>query len=120
MTAPLHVTAQNFEREVTHSAQPVLVDFWAEWCAPCRLIAPIVETLAEEYAGTLKVAKADVDQLPELADRFNVRSIPTLGLFVDGQLVKRIVGYVAKPELKKQIDALLRTLPKPGIVSAGA
>lgn len=117
MTGPVHITAQNFEHEVVGSAQPVLVDFWAAWCAPCRLIAPIVADLAGEYAGTLKVAKLDVDEVPDLANRYQVQSIPTLGLFVHGHLVKRIIGYVPKPELKKQLDAVLRTLPQPGPVS---
>lgn len=120
MTAPVHLTAQNFEHEVTHSPQPVLVDFWAEWCAPCRMIAPIVAALAEEYAGKLAVAKLDVDELPELADRYGVRSIPTLGVFVGGQLVRRIVGYVPRAELTRQLDALLRTLSQRGIASANA
>lgn len=120
MTRPVHITAQNFEPEVVRSDQPVLVDFWAAWCAPCRLIAPIVEDLAGEYAGTLKVAKVDVDEAPELADRYQVQSIPTLGLFVHGNLVKRIIGYVPKPELKKQVDAVLRTLPQPGPVAGSA
>src|SRR3972149_11615994 len=112
MATPVHITAQNFEVEVTRSATPVLVDFWAAWCAPCRLVAPVVEGLAHDNAGTLKVAKVDVDEVPELADRYNVQSIPTLALFVQGQLVKRIVGYVPKPELQRQIDRGLRTLPR--------
>lgn len=115
MTTPVHITAQNFEKEVVQSAQPVLVDFWAAWCAPCRMIAPIVEALADEYAGTLKVAKLDVDELTELANRYQVQSIPTIGLFVHGNLVKRIVGYVPKGQLKRQIDTVLRTLPRDGV-----
>lgn len=111
------VTGDSFETEVIQSTTPVLVDFWAAWCAPCRLIAPIVADLASEYAGTLKVAKLDVDEAPDLANRYQVQSIPTLGLFVHGHLVKRIIGYVPKPELKKQLDAVLRTLPQPGPVS---
>lgn len=117
MAKPVHITAWNFEEEVLQSAQPVLVDFWAAWCAPCRLIAPIVEDLAGEYQGILKVAKLDVDEVPELADRFKVQSIPTLGLFVQGYLVKRFIGYVPKPELKKQLDAVLITFPQPRVVS---
>lgn len=119
MAKPVHITTRNFEEEVLRSSQPVLVDFWAAWCAPCRLIAPIVEDLAGEYAETLKVAKVDVDEVPELADRFQVQSIPTLGLFVHGDLVKRIIGYVPKPALKQQLDAVLTTLPQPRPV-AGA
>jgi len=118
MATPVHITAQNFEVEITRSTTPVLVDFWAAWCAPCRLVAPVVEALAQDNAGTLKVAKVDVDEAPELAERYNVQSIPTLALFVQGQLVKWIVGYVPKPELQRQIDAVLRTLPKRTVASA--
>src|SRR3989304_10447023 len=106
------LTDQNFDQEVLKADRPVLVDFWAAWCAPCRLVAPVVEALAHDNAGTLKVAKVDVDEVPELADRYNVQSIPTLALFVQGQLVKRIVGYVPKPELQRQIDRGLPTLPR--------
>jgi thioredoxin 1 len=105
MATPVHITAENFEAEVTRATTPVLVDFWAAWCAPCRLVAPVVEALALDNAGTLKVAKVDVDELPELADRYHVQSIPTLALFVRGQLVKRIIGYIPKTELQRQIDA---------------
>jgi len=120
MATPVHVTAQNFDREVVQSGTPVLVDFWAAWCGPCRLIAPIVEEVAKEYDGTLKVAKVDVDELPDLASRYQVQSIPTLALFVHGALVKRIIGFVPKPELKRQVDAVLRTLPRTGPASRNA
>lgn len=120
MATPVHITAQNFDSEVVQSGTPVLVDFWAAWCGPCRLIAPIVEEVAREYDGALKVAKLDVDELPELANRYQVQSIPTLALFVHGSLVKRIVGFVPKPELKRQVDAVLRTLPHVGIASGNA
>ncbi len=120
MATPVHITAQNFDGEVVQSGTPVLVDFWAAWCGPCRLIAPIVEEVAREYDGTLKVAKLDVDELPELANRYQVQSIPTLALFVQGDLVKRIVGFVPKPELKRQVDAVLRTLPQASVASGNA
>lgn len=118
MATPVHITAQSFEREVARSGEPVLVDFWAAWCGPCRMVAPVVEVLAGEYTGTLKVAKLDVDEAPELANRFHVQSIPTLALFVNGQIVKRIVGYVPKAELKQQIDAALAGTRQSGATSA--
>jgi thioredoxin 1 len=107
MAQPLHVTEQSFEREVLQADIPVLVDFWAEWCAPCRMIAPIVEEFAREYEGRLKVAKVDVDENQTLAMKFNIMSIPTLGIFKSGQLVERIVGYMPKAELKRRVDAAL-------------
>jgi len=107
MAQPLHVTEQSFEREVLEAGIPVLVDFWAEWCAPCRMIAPIVEEFAREYEGRLKVAKVDVDENQTLAMKFNIMSIPTLGIFKSGQLVERIVGYMPKAELKRRVDAAL-------------
>ncbi len=107
MAQPVHVTEQSFEREVLQAEIPVLVDFWAEWCAPCRMIAPIVEEFAREYEGRLKVAKVDVDDNQTLAMRFNIMSIPTLGIFKRGQLVERIVGYMPKAELKRRVDAAL-------------
>lgn len=108
MNKLVHITEQNFEAEVLKAEQPVLADFWAAWCGPCRMIAPIVEDLANEYAGTLKVAKVDVDENPDLAERYNVQSIPTLAIFKGGQFVKRIVGYMPKAELKRQIEAVLK------------
>lgn len=107
MSQPVHVTEQSFEREVLQAEIPVLVDFWAEWCAPCRMIAPIVEELAREYEGRLKVAKVDVDDNQTLAMKFNIMSIPTLGIFKRGQLVERIVGYMPRAELKRRVDAAL-------------
>lgn len=107
MSKPVHITEQNFEAEVLQADLPVLADFWAPWCAPCRLIAPIVEDIAHEYDGRLKVAKIDVDENPDLATRYGVMGIPTLGVFKGGQLVSRIVGYVPKAELKRHVDAAL-------------
>jgi thioredoxin 1 len=109
MAKPTHVTEETFEREVVQADLPVLVDFWAEWCGPCRMIAPIVEEFAREYEGRMKVAKVDVDTNQGLAMRFNIMSIPTLGLFKGGQLVERIVGYMPKAELKRRVDAALAT-----------
>ncbi len=96
MGKPVEVTEQNFEQEVLQSELPVLVDFWAEWCQPCKRIAPIVEELAQEYDGRLKVAKCDVDANPQLPGRFNIMGIPTLILFKNGQPVETIVGLRPK------------------------
>jgi len=103
------VTEQAFDSEVLKSAIPVLVDFWATWCGPCKMIAPIVEALAGEYTGKLKVVKLDVDENGGVAAKYNVMSIPTLGIFSKGELVERIVGYMPKEQLKKRIDAALAT-----------
>ncbi|MDR7418476.1 MAG: thioredoxin [Armatimonadota bacterium] len=108
MAKPLAVTEQTFESEVLKSEIPVLVDFWAEWCGPCRMVAPIVEELAGEYAGRLKVTKVDVDDNQRLAIRYSVMSIPTLGLFRDGEMIERIVGYMPKQELKRRLDGALQ------------
>jgi thioredoxin 1 len=101
------VTEQAFDTEVLKASVPVLVDFWATWCGPCKMIAPIVEDLAGEYAGRLKVVKLDVDENGGVAARYNVMSIPTLGIFRNGELIERIVGYMPKEQLKKRIDAAL-------------
>jgi len=103
------VTERDFDAQVIQSDVPVLVDFWAEWCGPCRMIAPIVEDLAGEYEGRLKVVKVDVDENNALAYRYGVMSIPTLGIFKGGQLVERLVGYMPKPELKKRIDQVVNS-----------
>ena len=94
------VTVNNFEKEVLRSDKPVLVDFWATWCGPCRMLAPTVAAIAEERAEVLKVGKVDVDQEPELARRFGIMSIPTLILFKDGQAVRQTMGYQPKEALE--------------------
>ena len=101
----LHVTNASFEAEVLRSSEPVLVDFWATWCPPCRMIAPAVEELASEYAGKAKVAKLDVDENPEIAQRYGVQSIPTLLVFKDGQVVEQRVGALPKAEMARMLDA---------------
>lgn len=106
-TKPIVVHAGTFEHEVVRSDLPVLADFWASWCAPCRMIAPIVEELAGEFAGTLKVVKIDVDANAELASRYEIWSIPTLGLFRGGKLVQRFVGYQPKAALQQKLQAAL-------------
>ncbi|MDI6028412.1 thioredoxin [Corticibacterium sp. UT-5YL-CI-8] len=96
-------TTINFEADVIQSNTPVLVDFWAPWCPPCRAIAPSLEEISDELEGKLQVIKVDIDQNPELAQRFGVRSIPTLKVFVDGKVAKEIVGAMPKPALLAQI-----------------
>ena len=100
------LTDSNFEDEVTNSANPVLVDFWAEWCGPCKMIAPILDEIANEKAGQVKVAKVNVDQAPALSARFQIRAIPTILLFKDGQVKEQIVGMTSKRDLISKIDAL--------------
>ena len=95
---------QNWDREVLQSKDPVVVDFWAEWCAPCRMIAPLVEALALEYAGRVKVGKLDVDSSPEVAGRYDIRSIPTLLVFRGGQVVEQRVGALPKAELARLVE----------------
>jgi thioredoxin 1 len=94
------ITAANFDAEVTNSDVPVLIDFWADWCAPCKMIAPVLDELAEDYAGRLKVAKLDVDAEPDLAANYNVVSIPTLLLIKDGTVVNQHVGAGPRPVLE--------------------
>jgi thioredoxin 1 len=99
----VEITDANFDTEVAASDVPVLVDFWAEWCGPCRMIAPVVEGFAEEYTGKLKVGKVNVDENGNTAMRFNIRGIPTLLLFKGGQVVDQRVGAVGKGDLVKMI-----------------
>ena len=97
----------NFEQEVTKSPLPVLVDLWAAWCAPCRMIAPVVEELAEKYQGKMKMGKLNVDDHPQVAAQFRIMNIPTLLLFKGGQEVDRIVGVVPKEELTRRIERVM-------------
>lgn len=107
MASPFVVTDADFEEKVVKASRPVVVDFWAEWCAPCRIIAPIVEELAQEYDGRVDFAKMDVDSNPQTAVKYGVRSIPTLLLFKDGKAVGQVVGAVPKTVLRKRIEAVL-------------
>lgn len=100
MANEVTITTENFESEVANSSVPVLVDFWADWCMPCKMIAPAVAELAEQYAGKLTVGKLDVDAEGELAMRFKVQSIPTLIVFKGGEEVARKVGAVPKPAIE--------------------
>jgi thioredoxin 1 len=102
--ALMHLTDTNFKKEVLESGLPVLVDFWAKWCGPCKMVAPIVEDLAREYDKKVKVGKVDVDESPETASRYGIMSIPTLMLFKNGKVMEQAVGALSKSELKKRID----------------
>ena len=101
------LTHDNFEREVLRSSKPVLVDFWAEWCGPCRMLGPVLEELAEAREADLTVGKVNVDEEPELASRFGIVSIPTLILFKGGQVVDTLVGYHPKAALEDLIKKAL-------------
>lgn len=98
------LTAENFENEVLKSELPVLVDFWATWCGPCRMIAPIVEEIAKENVGKVKVGKVNVDEQPQLASAFGIASIPTIMIFKAGKVTETVIGY--RP--KEQLEALLK------------
>lgn len=107
MSKPVTASDSNFEQVVLQAEMPVLVDFWATWCGPCRMVAPVVEELAEEYDGRISFAKVDVDSNTQIASRYGIMSIPTLILFKDGKPVSNIVGFRPKAELKKSLDAAL-------------
>lgn len=100
----MEVSDSNFEQEVLQSDLPVLVDFWAPWCGPCRAIAPLVDELSGDYAGKLKVAKCNVDENPKTPSRYGIRAIPTLIIFKDGNMSEQITGAVAKSQISAAID----------------
>ncbi|MDD3375002.1 MAG: thioredoxin [Candidatus Omnitrophica bacterium] len=99
-----HLTEKNFEQEVVNSEIPVLVDFWAEWCGPCKMMSPILDELADELAGKAKVAKVNVDEAQSLAVKYGIMSIPAFILFKNGEAVDQVVGAVAKDQLLEQIN----------------
>lgn len=103
----IEVTDASFEKDVLQSDIPVLVDFWAVWCAPCRMIAPIIEELAADQEGKLKVAKMDVDHNPQVPTKYGIRSIPTLLIFKNGQVVDQMIGAVAKAMIMTKLEKVL-------------
>ena len=107
MSEPIAVTDDNFSEEVLQANQPVLVDFWAAWCGPCRMVAPIVEELAGEYDGRAKVCKLDVDTAQKTAGEFGIRSIPTLLIFREGKVADQVIGAVPKTQITEKLDAVL-------------
>ena len=107
MTKPVVVDDSNFEQAVLQANMPVLVDFWAVWCRPCLMVAPILDELAEEYSGRVSIARLDVDQNPKTAARYGIMSIPTLLIFKKGEPISQIVGFRPKKELKRSLDAAL-------------
>lgn len=104
----MHLTSGNFNEEVLNSDKPVLVDFWATWCGPCRMIAPVVEQLSSEYDGRAKVGKLDVDESPDIARQYGVMSIPTLMVFKGGKVAAKVVGALPKPKLNEMLDNALK------------
>lgn len=103
----VELTDQNFDQEIVQSKSAALVDFWAEWCMPCKMLGPTIDELATEYAGRLKVGKVDTDASRQISMKFGISAIPTLILFKDGQMVKKFVGLQQKRDLKAVIDQLL-------------
>ncbi len=107
MADPIVLTDDNFESEVLESDRPVLVDFWATWCGPCRMVSPIVEELAGEYLGRAKVGKLDVDSAQKTAQEYGIRSIPTLLIFREGKVADQVIGAVPKVQITEKLDAVL-------------
>jgi thioredoxin 1 len=102
----IDLTESNFEQEVTHSDKPVVVDFWAEWCGPCKMIAPLLDEIAREKSDAVKIAKVNVDQNQSLSAKYNIRAIPSLLFFKNGQLRDQITGMTSKKDLLGRIEAL--------------
>ena len=106
-THPVAVTDQDFQQQVLNSKQPVLVDFWAEWCAPCRALGPIIESLAGEYDGKVKIAKLDVDANQQVATQFGIRSIPTVIVFNKGEIVDTLIGVRSRSDYAGALDKIV-------------
>lgn len=100
----LHFTDANFNKEVLESSVPVVVDFWATWCGPCKMIAPAVEELAKEYAGKAKIGKVNIDENPRVTNHYGIMSIPTIAFFKNGKVMDQAVGAISKGDLKKKIE----------------
>ena len=107
MASPIDLTDENFQTEVVDSSLPVLVDFWATWCGPCKMVAPIVDELANEYDGKIKFGKVDVDTAQKTAGEFGIQSIPTLLIFKDGKVADQVVGAVPKKHLEEKLASVL-------------
>ena len=103
----IQLTDASFDHEVIKSQQPVLVDFWAPWCGPCRMLAPVIEEIASEYAGKIRVAKINTDDHPNAAARYKISAIPTMLFFKEGKVVEQLVGVHSKTEIKKTLDTLV-------------
>jgi thioredoxin 1 len=111
MSKPIHVSDAEFEGKVLKSSKPVVVDFWAPWCAPCLMVAPILEELAEEYGDKIVIAKVNTDEDAQHAIKYGVQGIPTMLFVKDGDIFNRIIGAVPKPAIQQNIDAMLKAVP---------
>ena len=109
MKTTIDINETNFEQEVLQATQPVLVDFWAEWCGPCKMLSPVLEEIAREQAGRVKIAKVNVDENPTLASRFGIQSIPTLLYFAQGQLRQQTIGVVSRKKILHELETLAVT-----------
>jgi thioredoxin 1 len=101
------LTQENFDKEVLQSSQPILVDFWAEWCGPCKMMAPVLDELAQEYDGRVRIGKVNIDEFQTLAGQYGIQSIPTLLLFQKGQVADQVVGLRSKRDLKSRLDRVV-------------